>query len=276
MEENLRVVVCFFILRIMFKKNIKREKETSWGKVAGWYDALIEDDKSNYQQSLILPNLLRLLNLKKEDVVLDLACGQGFFSREFAKTGAKIVGVDIADDLIKLARDKSPKNINFFTSSAEDLSFLSGGSFDKVVVVLALQNIENVKKTLEECHRVLKKNGEIFIVMNHPAFRIPKKSSWGWDEENKVQYRRIDSYLFESKIEIEMNPGSRGKKVLTVSFHRPLQFYFKLLNKAGFLISGLEEWSSNKKSDSGPRANAENLARKEIPLFLFLKVVKQV
>ena len=260
----------------MFKKNIKREKETSWGKVAGWYDALIEDDKSNYQQSLILPNLLRLLNLKKEDVVLDLACGQGFFSREFAKTGAKIVGVDIADDLIKLARDKSPKNINFFTSSAEDLSFLSGGSFDKVVVVLALQNIENVKKTLEECHRVLKKNGEIFIVMNHPAFRIPKKSSWGWDEENKVQYRRIDSYLFESKIEIEMNPGSRGKKVLTVSFHRPLQFYFKLLNKAGFLISGLEEWSSNKKSDSGPRANAENLARKEIPLFLFLKVVKQV
>jgi hypothetical protein len=53
-----------------------------------------------------------------------------------------------------------------------------------------------------------------------------------------------------------------------------LQFYFKALRKAGFLVSRLEEWNSQKKSQPGPRADAENRARKEFPLFLALEAVK--
>ena len=60
----------------------------------------------------------------------------------------------------------------------------------------------------------------------------------------------------------------------TVSFHRPLQYYVKALAKAGFVIEKLEEWTSLKESTSGPRAKAENDARKEFPLFLYLGVKK--
>ena len=63
-------------------------KSTSWGKAANWYNNLIEQDENSYQRRLILPNLLRLVELKRGEVVLDLACGQGFFSRGFAKLGA--------------------------------------------------------------------------------------------------------------------------------------------------------------------------------------------
>jgi hypothetical protein len=109
--------------------------------------------------------------------------------------------------------------------------------------------------------------------MNHPAFRVMKKSSWGWDEEKKIQYRRVEEYLSESKERIQMHPGDRPKEY-TISFHRPLQYYFKSLNKSGFSVDKLEEWNSHKKSQPGPRAKAEDRARKEIPIFLFLEARK--
>ena len=56
--------------------------KTSWDGVADSYDAVVEQEGS-YQRDLILPNVLRLMEIKKGDAVLDVACGQGFFAREF-------------------------------------------------------------------------------------------------------------------------------------------------------------------------------------------------
>ena len=245
-------------------------KSTSWGKVANWYNNLIENVDS-YQRKLILPNLLRLVELKRGEMLLDLACGQGFFSREFAKLGAKVIGVDISAELINIA--KQDKNVEYHVSSADKLDFLKDKSIDKVVIILALQNIEKVGETLREVSRVLKEKGRLFIILNHPAFRIPKQSSWGWDESKKVQYRRLDSYLSESKEPIQMHPGEKPWEK-TISFHRPLQFYFKALNKHGFSVSKLEEWVSHKTSEPGPKKEAEDRSRHEFPLFLFLEAIQ--
>lgn len=272
-----------------------KKNNTSWGEAADWYQSLLSKE-GTYQKNLILPNLLRLLEVKKGEKILDLACGQGFFAMEFAKLGALVWGTDISKELILLAKNNLPASLKnktqFFISPAEDLKMIKNQTIDKAVIILAIQNIDNAKKVFEECSRVLKPGGKLFIVMNHPAFRIPKESNWGWDplagslvpswtggqagqSEKGVQYRRVDQYLSESKVKIQMHPGENPNEN-TVSFHRPLQFYFKLLNKAGFCVSRLEEWNSNKKSEPGPRAEAENRARKEIPLFLFLEAVKNI
>lgn len=250
-----------------------QKKKTSWGHVSGWYDELIERGEDTYQKMVILPNLLRLMDIKKGETVLDLACGQGFFSRELSKQGASVIGADISQELIALARKHSPKSIRFEVAPADNLSFLKDNSVDATVVVLAIQNIENIDGLLKECSRVLKQQGRFFIVMNHPVFRIPKQSSWGWDEKLKMQYRRVDKYLSEVTAKIIMNPGAKSS-VHTLSFHRPLQFYFKKFEKNGFAVTRLEEWISHRKSEKGPRAIAEDHARKEIPLFLCLEVKK--
>ena len=252
---------------------------TSWGGVAGWYDELLAEDDT-YQAKVILPNLLRLVAPQPGETILDLACGQGFFSRAFAEKGANVVGADIAPELIEKAGNKDSLGTKtvFVVTPSHDLSMIEKGTIDKIVIVLALQNIEKIKETMEECTRVLKKGGALFIVLNHPAFRVPKRSSWGFDEDSNVQYRRIDAYLSESKNAIDMNPGASaiGKKSeTTVSFHRPLQVYFKHLTKAGFAVTRLEEWNSHKKSEKGKRSEAEDRSRKEIPLFLCLEAVLQ-
>lgn len=252
---------------------VKKTKTTSWGGVAHWYDTLLAGDDT-YQARVILPNILRAMAIKKGEKVLDLACGQGFFTRAFFQEGADATGVDLGKQLVLIAKKESPKDIQYFAQSAEDLSIFEDNSFEKIAIVLAIQNIEAPHKVFKECARVLVPGGKLFIVLNHPAFRIPKASAWGYDEVTKTQYRRVDNYMSESKVEIEMNPSKKGGPT-TISFHRPLQYYFKTLANSGFVVARLEEWLSHRESEKGPRKNAEDRARKEIPLFLFLEVLKK-
>ena len=255
----------------MDKPPKKKPVPTSWGSVAKWYDETVEGEGS-YQQDLILPNLLRLMEIQKDEKILDLACGQGLFARAFHTAGAKVTAADISKELVSIAQKKST-GIAYHVAPAHALSFLKAESIDKVAIVLALQNIENFRETIEECSRVLVKGGRLFLVLNHPAFRIPKASSWEFDEKKNAQYRRIDRYLSEIRTPILMHPGSAPYEQ-TVSFHRPLQMYFKAFVKSSFAVLRLEEWISGKKSQNGPRGIAEDFARKEVPLFLALETIK--
>jgi hypothetical protein len=69
------------------------------------------------------------------------------------------------------------------------------------------------------------------------------------------------------------HPGQRDQ-TYTWTFHRPIESYAKSLRNAGLLIDAMEEWPSHKTSTSGPRAAAENAARKEIPMFLAIRAIK--
>lgn len=247
---------------------MKKKETTSWGGVAQWYGEYLGKEDT-YQSKVILPNLTRLLDITKGEKVLDLACGQGFFAKEFVKLGATVVGSDVSSELIKDAKTNAP-GAQFYTSPGSKLTFSKNHEFDAVVCVLALQNMEDIVAVFSEVKRVLKPTGRFMFVLNHPTFRVLKRSSWGWDEATKTQYRRIDGYLSGAKVSIDMQPGKAGGKK-TISYHRSLQDFFKALGKANFAVTHLEEWISHKESGKGPRQSAEDTARKEIPLFMALE-----
>ncbi len=242
--------------------------KTDWGGVASWYDGVVEGDDS-YQKNVIEPNLLRILGDVKGKKVLDLACGQGYFSSVIAKLGAEVLGVDMGEGLIKIAREKY-KGIEFKVLDAQNFANGVEGKFDVIVCVLAIQNIENVKKVMESAKQTLKEKGRMIIVLNHPAFRIPRASSW--QNDNDIQYRRVDAYMSESKVKMDMNPGKKDNKEYTYSYHRPLQHYFKAFSNAGFAVTRLEEWISHKESEQGPRKEAEDRARHEFPMFMCIEL----
>jgi ubiquinone/menaquinone biosynthesis C-methylase UbiE len=218
--------------------------------------------------------------LKKDEKIYDLACGQGYFANIFAKMGACVVASDLSKKLIETAKENSKLirteggKISFYISPAHRAQFLKNNEIDTIVVVLAIQNIENVGEVFAECHRVLKNNGRMILVLNHPAFRVPQASDWYFTDG--VLSRIVSKYLSESKISIDMTPGEKNpkKKIKTISFHRSLQYYVKLFSKNGFVITRLEEWISHKQSENGPRQLAEDKARKEIPLFMCIEVKK--
>lgn len=255
----------------------KKSKETSWGGVAKWYDEYL-GDADTYQAKVIWPNLSRILTkgVPKGSSVLDLACGQGYFSYLVSMLNYKVTGIDIAPQLIEVARQKKAESKvdflpMFHVAPAHKLTIVQSDTQDALICVLALQNIKELDQTFGECARVLKKGGTFIFVLNHPSFRVPQYSDWIYDQNRNMQFRTVGKYLQESTIEIDMNPGGRGQKNITLSFHRPLQVFVKMLSKHGFVITKLEEWSSHKKTEGGPRKEAEDEARKEIPMFMCIE-----
>jgi ubiquinone/menaquinone biosynthesis C-methylase UbiE len=253
-------------------KPVSKKSSAVWDQAAQWYDALVGLKGSEYQKAVIFPGALELMQLKKSDAVLDLACGQGVYSRYLSQRKMKVTGLDTSEEMIRFAQSRSDSSIRYEQGDAQDSQTLPGKTFDAVVCLLALQNIESIAPVMRNVKRWLKPGGRFVMVTTHPCFRIPRQTHWGWDEQKKIQYRRVDLYGSESAIPILTPPFTQSQS-FTVTYHRPLQGYFQVMNEAGLCVDGLEEWTSHKTSEPGKRSKAENRARQEIPLFLALRAV---
>ncbi|MBK8035515.1 MAG: methyltransferase domain-containing protein [Verrucomicrobiaceae bacterium] len=206
--------------------------------------------------------------MKRGERVLDLGCGQGVFCRAMAQKGAEVTGVDASPTLIQKAKTYPVRPpIRYLARDAAHIGDL--GEFDVISAILCVQNMEKLTEVTAAAARALKPGGRMLWVMNHPAFRIPRQSSWGFEDERKLQYRRLDAYSSELSIPIVMHPGKHDSES-TVSFHRSLTGLTRAGFASGLVLGGIEEWHSHKESQPGPRARAENRARKEFPLFLGL------
>lgn len=249
---------------------------TDWGQAADWYDQLVGDEGSEYHREVIFPGVLRLLGPRAGERVLDVACGQGAWCRVLHQRGVEVVGVDAAPKMIQRAKDRSDKAIRYFSCEAQNLAKVQslGDPFTAATCILAIQNMHPLCPVFESVCSRLAPGGRLVVVMTHPAFRGPKCTAWGWDDQRGVQYRRVDRYLVPRKEPIVTHPGSDPTRY-TWTFHRPLQEYIRALGQSGFVVDALEEWASHKMSTSGPRAKAENTARREIPLFLALRAAKR-
>jgi ubiquinone/menaquinone biosynthesis C-methylase UbiE len=224
---------------------------------------------SDFQKDIIMPGVFKLMNLKRGSRVLDLACGQGVFSRFLLSKGMQVEGLDVSEELIGFARSRSKPAIRFHVADARDASALKESSFDAVACLLAVQNMEEIGPVFRNVAHWLKPDGRFIFVTTHPCFRIPRQTHWGWDEEKKIEYRRVDRYATDLTIPI-ITPRVASSEGYTYTYHRSLQGYFEALAGAGLCVERLEEWTSEKTSEPGKRAKAENRARKEIPLFLAL------
>lgn len=268
------------------------ELDQGWNDVAEWYANLVGGGGSDHHEKLVLPGVKRMLAAKRGLSLLDVACGEGRLCRDMAAVGVRCAGVDAARDLVQAAREQakaipSGDRPEYFVGDARDLqaalkSRTPHTAFDLATCVLALMNIDPMLPVMRGVAANLKRGGRFVIVLLHPAFRSPGQTSWGWETDgaNKAatkQYRRVDSYMTPTPRDIVMNPGqaAHGKPaVTTTTWHRPLHAYVKALVEAGFTIDAMEEWTSHRKSDSGPRATEENLARREIPMFMAIRAVK--
>jgi 23S rRNA-/tRNA-specific pseudouridylate synthase/SAM-dependent methyltransferase len=251
--------------------------DTSWDRVADWYDELIDERESDHYRDVILPGALRLLEPQRGQRVLDLACGQGVLSRALVEHGVDVVAVDASPRLIELAKQRAKgTEIRFAVGDARALGTLDLGDFDAVACIMALANLDPLEPVLAGVAAALRPGGALVAVIPHPAFRAARQTSWGFEKSaagDVQQYRRVDGYLSPAQARIVHNPGavaSGGRPVETWTFHRPLQSYVRACADAGLLVDRLEEWPSLRRS-TGPRAREENRARREIPLFLALR-----
>lgn len=242
--------------------------DTSWEKSADWYDRILGERGSELYRRIVIPKALALLAAARGASALDLGCGQGVFSRALAASGCMVTGVDLSPALVKKAGQYPGRAVaRYLHRDAADIRDL--GPVDAISAILCLQNMPHLAEVCASCASILRSGGRMVWVLNHPCFRIPRQTHWGYDEGRKLQYRRLDAYGSPLSIPIIMHPGQKESEQ-TVSFHHSLADLMQPAFSAGFRMARLEEWYSDKQSEPGPRSRAENRARREFPLFLAL------
>ncbi len=107
--------------------------------------------------------------------VLEIATGPGYVAMGFAAVCREVVGVDLTDAMLALARqtaaDRGLTNIHFEAGNAAALTF-EDGTFDVVVCRYAFHHFEQPERVLAEMVRVCRPGGTVAvedaIVSEHP------------------------------------------------------------------------------------------------------------
>ncbi len=114
--------------------------------------------------------LIALLNIGKNEDVLDLGCGVGNITRRIRKmTTGKVVGIDPSEGMIKEARKKAwGEEIIFEIKSAEEIDYEN--SFDVIYANSSFQWFKDPQLAIKNCYKALRKGGRIGI--QAPAKKI--------------------------------------------------------------------------------------------------------
>ncbi|MAG50648.1 hypothetical protein CL621_03345 [archaeon] len=110
-----------------------------------------------------LKQIIKLSDVKKEDTVLDLGCGEGHLLNLLPEV-KEITGLDISKVALSRANTllKDRTNIKLLFGSAEDTKF-ENNSFDKIFCSEVLEHVPDPKKVIEEIYRILKKDGILVV-----------------------------------------------------------------------------------------------------------------
>jgi len=138
------------------------------------YDSWYQDKKGGFMDSLETDLLFRLFKAEKGMHVLDFGCGTGNFSLKLAQKGCRVTGVDISDEMLKIARGKATGNhdIEFLKFDGNRLPF-ADNLFDAAVSMAVFEFMREPLVILEELFRVVKKGGQVAVGT------IAGNSTWG-------------------------------------------------------------------------------------------------
>ncbi|HKR97741.1 MAG TPA: class I SAM-dependent methyltransferase [Candidatus Angelobacter sp.] len=124
-------------------------------------------DEMEDHHSDITDQTLPLMDLQAADRVLDLGCGTGWASRRMARVAGEVIGLDVADEMLRRAEKTSSafKNIRYVWGSAESIP-AADGYFSKVLSVESFYYYADQGKALDELRRVMAPGGKLFILIN--------------------------------------------------------------------------------------------------------------
>lgn len=259
------------------KKAAPQGGDQGWDPVAAWYDKLVGETGSDYHRNVILPATLRLLAAKKGETVIDVCCGQGVLVKPLLDEGiSEFLGVDASPRLIAAAKTRHGKDpkVSFITADACQPGAWADGSYDAATCLMAVHDVPDILGLFSNVATALKPGGRAVMVFMHPCFRIPKKTHWGFDNDQKIQFRRLDSYGTPLEIQIATHPGKGGPEQ-TVFYHRPLSELITAIGRSGLGVTVCEELYSHRRSQGGGAfSKAEHKAAEEFPMFIAFQCEK--
>ena len=195
--------------------------------LAEWYDREFANDGPARQ------TVLRLLG-EGTGRLLDAGCGTGAHSVAFAERGWDVVGLDISEDLLALARERG---VEVVTSDMSALPF-PDESFDAVVSMWTHTDVGDFAEVVRELARVLRREGVLVYLGAHPCFVGPHSlfvGAIGVPQLHAGHYRRVGRYSDAPGI------SPSGLRARVGATHLPLAPFIQAFLDAGLHLERVEE-----------------------------------
>lgn len=209
----------------MLKEN---DDLTIWNNNAFYWDERMGQNSNYFYNKIVRPKTEKLLDIKKGDYILDIACGNGNFSQRMVDLGAKVVAFDFSEIMIECAKKRRrgyPQNIEFKVIDAtkeDEIKLLKKEQpYNKAVCLMGLMDISNIQYLFKAISSMLSMNGIFVFAMHHPCFERP----------NNI-------YLTACK---HRGIAIPGQPLIQNYYHRSLQDIFHLAFENNFIIDGFEE-----------------------------------
>jgi 2-polyprenyl-3-methyl-5-hydroxy-6-metoxy-1,4-benzoquinol methylase len=234
------------------------ETRQAWDANAAFWDEKMGEG-NEFVTLLQWPAILRLLNLQPGQRILDIATGNGLTARRLAAVGAQVSAFDFSEELIQLARAHSTadSHIAYYVLDATDEAALlrtlgasgfpgtsdSAARFDSALCNMALFDMADIEPLFHTLPRLLKPGGRFVFSICHPAFN----NSSCLHGVEQMDYAGGFKTVYSVKVSRYMNPYSAHGVAMynqpkpQLYFERPLQYYFNLGFRNGFVLDGFEE-----------------------------------
>ncbi|MHA1138276.1 MAG: class I SAM-dependent methyltransferase [Candidatus Thorarchaeota archaeon] len=152
----------------------------------GWNDFWAEIFRVKHRRSIqgiqhydkmVVDFGIEVLGLKKGGELLDIACGAGDQSVEFAKLGVNVTAFDISERLIEVAKECAgyhEVSVNFFTGDMLKMSYEN--QFNAAVLLshsFGFFNHDENKQVLKDTHKALKDGGCLLLDLMNP-YNLPR------------------------------------------------------------------------------------------------------
>jgi ubiquinone/menaquinone biosynthesis C-methylase UbiE len=220
------------------------EIRTAWDALAGYWDENMEAGRT-WQRGLIQPAVEALLRLEPGERVLELACGNGEFSRRMVESGARVLATDFSEAMLERARAHGG-DVEYRLADASDeatlLALGEPGSFDAVVCNMAIMDMAEIEPMVAASGRLLGRTGRFVFSTLHPAFNSTATRMVELSENEDGVVRtysvKVSSYIRPS---IGQGVAIEGQPVVQWYFHRPISELFHLWFAHGFVLDGIGE-----------------------------------
>lgn len=229
--------------------NLLHDSEERWESNAEFWDDYMGNDGNRWHRELISPTTEALLGNVAGLTVLDIACGNGNFSRRLAELGANVVAFDFSKTMIARAQKRSgqyAQRIQYHVVDAtnyQDLVGLGIDSFHACVANMALMDIADIAPLFSALSRLLKRSAHFVFSIPHPCFQSPGMKKYVEQEEieNSIITRSSIMVYRYSESATHLGVGVRGQPVATRYFHRSMSTLLRYCFRESFVLDRLEE-----------------------------------
>lgn len=248
-----------------------------WEANAEAWTKLVRAGYDIYRDQLNTPAFLEMLPPIRGLDGLDLGCGEGENTRQLARLGAKVCGIDIAPAFIGYARQSEegePLGIAYETADAQALPF-PDSSFDFATAFMSLMDMPAPDRALSEAARVLRPGGFLQFSILHPCFAPPHRKV-NREADGHIRSIEVARYFDRINGEIEMWCFSEAPAEArdhfppfqVPRFHRTLSDWTDMAFEADLILEKILEPSATR--EQAMRFPA--LADTEVaPLFLIIR-----